>query len=241
MVSAPDRLLEDTLRSIEQIGVASGPEAVMGQVAATVGRYGYSALVLTKLPGAGDRGGPQILLNGWPQGWSERYEAAGHFAHDPIARHCVASVTPFSWEEVPPPLVATRSAALIVSEASEFQLRRGLCIPLPSRSGSGGLSLAGDKVEDTPALRQAIRLLAYRAHQALDGGWFSAQKRPLTVRERDVLSWIARGKTVADVAAILLISEHTVGEHLKHIRRKLGTNNSAHSVVKALQRGMLRL
>ena len=65
--------------------------------------------------------------------------------------------------------------------------------------------------------------------------------RVLTVRESDVLSWIAAGKTTRDVAAILGISEHTVGEHLKNIRRKLGTSNNTHSTVRALQLGLLRL
>jgi len=61
----------------------------------------------------------------------------------------------------------------------------------------------------------------------------------LTPRERDVLRWSAEGKTVEETAVILEISPHTVGEHLKNIRRKLGTQNGAHTVAVAIRRGEL--
>ena len=44
----------------------------------------------------------------------------------------------------------------------------------------------------------------------------------LTARERQVLDWVARGKTNADVAAILGISARTVQKHLENIFGKLG-------------------
>jgi len=63
----------------------------------------------------------------------------------------------------------------------------------------------------------------------------------LTERERDVVRWSAEGKTVEDTGAILGISPHTVGEHLKNVRRKLGTLNGAHTVAVAIRRGELQL
>ena len=61
----------------------------------------------------------------------------------------------------------------------------------------------------------------------------------LTQRERDVVRWSAEGKTVEDTGAILGISPHTVGEHLKNIRKKLGTSNGAHTVAVAIRIGEL--
>lgn len=63
----------------------------------------------------------------------------------------------------------------------------------------------------------------------------------LSPRERDVVRWSAEGKTMHDTAAILGISPHTVAEHLKNIRRKLGTSNVAHSITVAARRGELQL
>ncbi|MGY3214330.1 response regulator transcription factor [Mucilaginibacter sp. HD30] len=48
----------------------------------------------------------------------------------------------------------------------------------------------------------------------------------LTKRERDVLKWIALGKSAAETADALFISINTVDTHRKNIRRKLNTNSS---------------
>ncbi len=47
----------------------------------------------------------------------------------------------------------------------------------------------------------------------------------LTAREEEILLWIARGKTNAEVARILEIKPATVGKHLEHIYPKLGVEN----------------
>ena len=51
------------------------------------------------------------------------------------------------------------------------------------------------------------------------------RNRLLTSREREVLYWLARGKTNAEIGAILGISAATVGKHLEHIYPKLGVEN----------------
>ncbi|MCS4510687.1 response regulator transcription factor [Xylophilus ampelinus] len=45
---------------------------------------------------------------------------------------------------------------------------------------------------------------------------------PLTPRESEVLSWLAKGKTNRDIADILGMSPRTVNKHLEHIFEKLG-------------------
>jgi len=48
----------------------------------------------------------------------------------------------------------------------------------------------------------------------------------MTRRERDVLKWMALGKSAAETADIMFISIYTVDTHRKNIRRKLNTNSS---------------
>jgi len=47
----------------------------------------------------------------------------------------------------------------------------------------------------------------------------------LTPREREVLNWLARGKSNAQIGQILGISAATVSKHLEHIYPKLGVEN----------------
>jgi DNA-binding CsgD family transcriptional regulator len=49
--------------------------------------------------------------------------------------------------------------------------------------------------------------------------------RQLTAREREVLFWVARGKSNPETGTILSISPSTVGKHLERIYQKLGVEN----------------
>lgn len=53
----------------------------------------------------------------------------------------------------------------------------------------------------------------------------SRREHGLTAREREVLFWLARGKTNADIAAILGVAPATIGKHLERIYPKLGVEN----------------
>lgn len=51
------------------------------------------------------------------------------------------------------------------------------------------------------------------------------QGRPLTRREAEVLTWVARGKSNGEIAAILQVCTKTVDKHLERIYPKLGVEN----------------
>ena len=63
----------------------------------------------------------------------------------------------------------------------------------------------------------------------------------LTERERDVLTLMVSGKSTANLAAALGISEGTVKFHLNHIFQKLGVSDRTQAVIVALKRGLVRL
>ena len=56
----------------------------------------------------------------------------------------------------------------------------------------------------------------------------------LTRREVEVLRWVARGKTNAQIGASLGLSPRTVGKHLERIYRKLGVRCRTAAVMRAL-------
>ncbi len=59
------------------------------------------------------------------------------------------------------------------------------------------------------------------------------QNFSLTVREAQVLLWIAKGKSNRDIGEILGLSARTVNKHLEQIYVKLGVENRASAAVKA--------
>lgn len=57
---------------------------------------------------------------------------------------------------------------------------------------------------------------------------------PLTAREREVLRWLAAGKTDRDIAEILAISPRTVHKHLQRVYEKLGVETRTAAVMRVL-------
>ena len=64
-------------------------------------------------------------------------------------------------------------------------------------------------------------------------------REPLSQREREVLTLVARGSTNKEAAKKLFISEATVKTHLIHVYAKLGVNDRAAAVAVAFERGLL--
>ena len=64
---------------------------------------------------------------------------------------------------------------------------------------------------------------------------------PLTMRERDVLEWLALGLSNRAIADRLGISEHTVKFHVTSIYGKLGVSSRAEAVRRAARRGLITL
>jgi DNA-binding CsgD family transcriptional regulator len=58
---------------------------------------------------------------------------------------------------------------------------------------------------------------------------------PLTVREREVLSWVARGKTNAEIAELLWLAPSTVRKHLENVYAKLGVSTRTAAVARFLR------
>lgn len=67
--------------------------------------------------------------------------------------------------------------------------------------------------------------------------------RPSTITERrkEVLYWLARGKTTSEIADILNLSFYTAKNHVCDILRVYGTPNRICAVLRAIARGDISL
>jgi DNA-binding NarL/FixJ family response regulator len=117
-------------------------------------------------------------------------------------------------------------------------------------AGASGFVLKDDPPEQ---LLAAIRTVA--AGEALLSpavtkrviGRFTRLARPeppkgvdeLTEREREVLALIAEGRSNAEIAQELFISETTVKTHVTHVLQKLGLRDRVQAVVLAYQSGLV--
>jgi DNA-binding CsgD family transcriptional regulator len=61
----------------------------------------------------------------------------------------------------------------------------------------------------------------------------------LTPREREVLTWVAQGKSAWEIGGILSIAKRTVDEHVQTATRKLDATNRVQAVAIAMREGLI--
>lgn len=93
----------------------------------------------------------------------------------------------------------------------------------------------GDFEERDRTLLELLRPFLNALHERfqLRGALAPLSWDGLTERETEVLRWLARGKTNAEIAALLFVSPHTVRKHLEHVYEKLGVRSRTAAVARA--------
>lgn len=179
----------------------------------------------------------------WAEGRSAT-ERDAYLLHCPITKHILETDEPFFWSKSPSEN-AERMNYRIVRGPRDLGQVNGLQVPVFGRTGlEGAVSFAAQTIELSHGLKLAAQAFCTSAYLALKRHRYpDSYKEPqsLTPREREVLQWIALGKQQAEVAAILLISERTVENHLRAARQRLGATSTAHAVARAMRLGDIEI
>lgn len=92
----------------------------------------------------------------------------------------------------------------------------------------------GDFTDAERDMLQLLRPFLVALHERFDSNVFEdGHADGLTSREREILGWVARGKTNQEIAALLIVSPHTVRKHLEHVYEKLRVNSRTAAVARA--------
>jgi LuxR family transcriptional regulator, quorum-sensing system regulator BjaR1 len=199
---------------------------------------GFSAYLISGLPRPDIEFGQRMLAHGWAPEWSDLYLKEKWAEHDPVARHCFRSVDPFEWSAAPYDREHEPLAQVIMDRAADFKMRKGFCVPIHSPDGSSAaVSVGGDSPVMTSGVKPAIHIMALYAYQRIRTLLSPPRhaRGRLTERERQVLQWVAIGKTSWEIGRIIGTTERTVNAHILAASRKLRANNRTAAAFTALQ------
>ena len=102
---------------------------------------------------------------------------------------------------------------------------------------------AGESVLASAATSRLLKrvrpILKYGSTSEIVSG-VSTPLDPLTPREEEILTLIARGKTNAEIAQMLFISIPTVKTHVGHVLAKTGSRDRVQAVIFAFRSGLVR-
>jgi LuxR family transcriptional regulator/LuxR family quorum-sensing system transcriptional regulator CciR len=219
-------------------------DAVWAIVEAYARESGYSRAFYLHLPRPGaqeapfHRGGRDPVL-------VAQYIEEKLYLVDPCVMHALQSAAPFALRAV------ARSRSLSPAEeayrgALEAQdLADGVGVPAFGPALRAGYFELGHPARAPAPAGEAQReahWVCQLAHLRICAllAEASAAATPLTAREREILEWVAQGKSNETIAIILGISPHTVDTYLRRIYEKLGVCDRISATLRGLARGEIR-
>ncbi len=186
---------------------------------------------------------PAISIN-VPDEWIRHYMAEKYHAVDPVLLQTPLQSGPLVWDDMLMGGQLSPKQRRVLIESREAGLFNGVSIPL---HGPGGetyvISLASERTallrpvppERLQVLATCFLIAHLRAIRRQAAGPYTR----ITDRERECLTWTARGKSAWTIGRILGVSEHTVNFHMKQSMAKLGATNRMQAIVSALRLGLI--
>jgi len=223
----------DAADGITVVGEAANGEAALSQVAAHAPDV---VLMDIRMPGMDGLEATRVITRG---------AAAPHSASAGPATPHSASAGPAT-----PPNAISGPATPKVVMLTTFDLDDYVYEAL--RAGASGFLLkdsprhdliaavraaaAGDALLAPSVTRRLIEAFARRPPEASPS---PSQLASLTARERDVLLLLARGRSNAEIASVLVVSEATVKTHVGNLLAKLGLRDRVQAVILAYETGIV--
>jgi LuxR family transcriptional regulator (chaperone HchA-associated) len=200
-------------------------------VRAFAGPLGYDRFVLYAAPPPGDGIVERLLwLEGDWFGGGDEVDPETYLARCPVNRHVLETDHPFFWTKT---RRAGHETYRIVRQPHGPGIH-GLQVPVFGHVGLvGAASFGGMSIDSSTDARLALTLVATAASRtalSLSNSNTSASTARLSARELEVIRWVASGRRQSDIATLLGLSERTIENHLRRVRKRLGAASTAQAV-----------
>lgn len=181
----------------------------------------------------------------YPDGWKNHYVENGLYRKDPTLHRASRSIAPVDWRRLERDVEFHR----VFRDAHDFGITdRGLTIPVRGPYGDTGmLSVTRSCTEAewdslTKNVLTELQSVAVHIHDTVmrsDVVSRALRYPALSTREKEILQWVAAGKSQQDIGDILGISHRTVEVHLRSGREKLYALTTPQAIGRAIGLGLI--
>ncbi len=186
-----------------------------------------------------------VYSHGYNREWLKRYDESEFRLSDPIPGRTLAHGAMLTWAEAMEAGENTPANLRYFAELRKEGLVHGFGIPLfgpRGRNSYASYDFGRPPSEVKDSVLGTIRSVAQAAHQRICVLIDNTRAAPeLSDREKEVLGWIARGKSMGVIATILELSPETVKTYSKRTYEKLGVSDRVGATVKALKLGLIKI
>jgi DNA-binding CsgD family transcriptional regulator len=174
------------------------------------------------------------------------YLDPANFEHDPTPDYVMRTGRTMSWKQAIDRDDMTAVQRATVDRLREIGLVDGVSVPLYGPNGRDSYSAFLFDRALGPEDETLVKRMAYTARQHHHRICLLIErdyKTPVAIskRESEVLYWMARGKSNADIAAILGISPGTIDTFVRRIYAKFDVHDRISAILEGMSRGLLKL
>jgi len=225
---------------------AADPPAIWRALTAVFKGTVVQRILYHHLPplGSDDAGKIGVAAEGFPEEIVAKYVGEEMYRRNPLLGYAQQSAEPFYFDEITSLRSLSAREAEWVRSVQEAGYANGLGVQVfgpGGRNGYFGLGFVPGVTRLDPSDPPRMQGICQAAHLRYCAQILAMQDAPPTLseREKDVLVWVARGKSNAAIGEILGISAHTVDAHLRRIYLKLGVYDRITAAVRGIGLGLV--
>jgi LuxR family quorum sensing-dependent transcriptional regulator len=247
MIFEGDEYAKRTLDFVQKLQQLSNYDEVCNLIISEMEWFGFTCLTSFTLPGPDSAVKDGVMLNTRPAEYTKRYYEKNYVIQDPAVKELRRNLNPYSWGDIRKNRPLDKGEKSILDEGGDFRWRDGFIIPIVTLTGQVSLFCpCGLEPDLSPRARAALEVIGIYSHHALRRAVSqldrsSSEHAPLTNREREILQWVAIGKSDDEIGDILNLSGTTVTSHVENAKRKLNTFRRTYAVVQAIRFGEITL
>jgi LuxR family quorum sensing-dependent transcriptional regulator len=225
-----------------QLGKQTTVSGVVDEMARLTNCFGVESLTFCAIPNSRQDFPDGLLAKKWPNAieeWFLEYTGKRYIRSDPMTQQVKHTTRPFLWSDIHVDPDRAPQAAALMKRRKDFGFNDAFIVPVHSPVAPPAfVSMSGFQMELPATARLSIHLMALCAFERIREIRSPPISKPfLTPREREVLSWVAEGKSAWEIGMILKITKRTADEHVQTASRKLNASTRAQAVAIAIKGG----